>query len=188
MFRNMVVSLFQHERIETTDAKAKELRRIAEKLITRGKDGSLHARRMAARYVRDGAVLQKLFGEIAGRYSERNGGYTRVMKLGNRKGDNAPISIIELMPAGAPATKQRAAKPEAPVATKESFEAAAPAAEEAVEAPAPAAEEPAVEATPEAEEKTVEAAPAEEEAAAAAEEAPSAEETDSGEDETEKTS
>ena len=96
MFRNMVVSLFQHERIETTDAKAKELRRIAEKLITRGKDGSLHACRMAARYVRDGAVLQKLFGEIAGQYSERNGGYTRVMKLGNRKGDNAPISIIEL--------------------------------------------------------------------------------------------
>ena len=150
----MVVSLFQHERIETTDAKAKELLRIAEKLITRGKDGSLHARRMAARYVRDGAVLQKLFGEIAGRYSERNGGYTRVMKLGNRKGDNAPISIIELMPAGAPAKKQRAAKPETPVASKESFEAAA--APEAVEAEAD-------EATAEAPEAPVEAAEASDE-------------------------
>ena len=184
----MVVSLFQHERIETTDAKAKELRRIAEKLITRGKDGSLHARRMAARYVRDGAVLQKLFGEIAGRYSERNGGYTRVMKLGNRKGDNAPISIIELMPAGAPVSKQRAAKPEAPVATKESFEAVAPAAADAVEAPAPTADEPPVEATPEAEEATVEAAPAAEEAAAVVEDASSAEAADAAEEETEKTS
>ena len=74
MFRNMVVSLFEHERIETTDAKAKELRRLAEKLITRGKAGTLHARRMAARYVRNPAVLQKLFGDIAGRYSEREGG------------------------------------------------------------------------------------------------------------------
>ena len=143
MFRNMVVSLFEHERIETTDAKAKELRRIAEKLITRGKAGTLHARRMAARYVRNPSVLQKLFGEIAGRYSEREGGYTRIMKLGNRKGDNAPISIIELMPAGAPIKKKKAA-PAKPVESKESFAAAeeAPVEEVAVEA---AAEEPATE-------------------------------------------
>lgn len=123
MFRNMVVSLFEHERIETTDAKAKELRRIAEKLITRGKAGTLHSRRMAARYVRNASVLQKLFSDIAGRYSEREGGYTRIIKLGNRKGDNAPISIIELMPAGAPVKKKKAS-PAKPVESKESFTAA----------------------------------------------------------------
>ena len=143
MFRNMVVSLFEHERIETTDAKAKELRRIAEKLITRGKAGTLHARRMAARYVRNPSVLQKLFSDIAGRYSEREGGYTRIIKLGNRKGDNAPISIIELMPAGAPVKKKKAS-PAKPVESKESFTAAPAEAPEAVEA----AEAPVVEAAP----------------------------------------
>lgn len=134
MFRNMVVSLFQHERIETTDAKAKELRSLAERLITRGKAGTLHSRRMAARHVRDPEVLQKLFSDIAGRYTEREGGYTRIIKLRNRKGDNAPISILELMPAGAPNKKVKAAAPVAEVATKETFAAApveeAPAASE----------------------------------------------------------
>jgi large subunit ribosomal protein L17 len=144
MFRNMVVSLFEHERIETTDAKAKELRRIAEKLITRGKAGTLHARRMAARYVRNPSVLQKLFSDIAGRYSEREGGYTRIIKLGNRKGDNAPISIIELMPAGAPVKKKKAA-PSKPVESKESFTAAPAEAPKAVEA---AEEAPVAEAAP----------------------------------------
>jgi large subunit ribosomal protein L17 len=162
MFRNMVVSLFEHERIETTDAKAKELRSLAERLITKGKKNTLHSRRQAARWVRNPAILQKLFSDIAGRYAERDGGYTRIVKLGNRKGDNAPISIIELMPAGAPIKKERVEAPSAPVATKETFE-AAPAAEEAVEA-APAAEE-AVEAAPAAEE-AVEAAPATDEATA----------------------
>ena len=178
MFRNMVVSLFEHERIETTDAKAKELRSLAERLITKGKKNTLHSRRQAARWVRNPSILQKLFSDIAGRYTERNGGYTRIIKVGNRKGDNAPISIIELMPAGAPVKKERVAAPSAPVATKETFE-AAPAAEEVVEAPAaeeaveaaPAVEE-AVEAAPAAEEAT-EAAPAAEEAT---EDAPSKEE------------
>jgi len=124
MFRNLVVSLFEHERVETTDAKAKELRRLADRLITKGKQGSLHARRIAARWVRDPKVLQKLFGDIAGRFTERPGGYTRIMKLRNRRGDNAPLSIIELMPAGTPVFKTRK-KPEtveaAPVTSKETF-------------------------------------------------------------------
>jgi large subunit ribosomal protein L17 len=100
MFRNMVVSLFQHERIETTDAKAKELRRLAERLITQGKKDTVHARRMAARWVRDPDVLRKLFTEIAPRYTSRPGGYTRIVKIGNRHGDNAPVSLIELIPEG----------------------------------------------------------------------------------------
>jgi large subunit ribosomal protein L17 len=131
MFRNLVVSLFEHERVETTDAKAKELRGIAERLITKGKQGTLHARRVASRWVRDSKVLQKLFEDIAGRYTERPGGYTRVMKLRSRRGDNAPLSIIELMPAGVPVFKtgKKADVAEAaPVTSKESFE------EQAVEA------------------------------------------------------
>ncbi len=165
MFRNLVVSLFEHERVETTDAKAKELRRIAERLITKGKQGTLHARRIASRWVRDPKVLQKLFEDIAGRYTERPGGYTRIMKLRNRRGDNAPLSIIELMPAGVPVFKtSKKADPvaAAPVTSKESFE------EEAVEATSDETAEAAVEEAP-VEEAPVEEAPAEE---APAEEAP----------------
>lgn len=128
MFANMVTSLFEHGRIKTTDAKAKELRRVAANLITLGKKDSLHAKRLAARTIRERAVLVKLFDVIAPGYTERHGGYTRIMKLGNRRGDNAPMSIIELMPAGAPVLKQAAA-PLAPIVTavakpetKESFE------------------------------------------------------------------
>lgn len=123
MFRNMVVSLFAHERIETTDARAKELRSIAEKLITMGKKGTLHARRNAARWVQDSAVLQKLFDDIGPRFSERPGGYTRIVKLRNRHGDNAPISIIELVPGGRPEFKKRTADraASAPVTSKETF-------------------------------------------------------------------
>lgn len=97
MFRNMVTSLLQHERITTTDAKAKELRPIAEKLITLGKRGDLHAVRLAASYVRDKKVVTKLFESIAPRFKEREGGYTRIIKLGARPGDNADISILELV-------------------------------------------------------------------------------------------
>lgn len=97
MFRNMVTSLLRHERIETTDAKAKELRRFAEKVITLGKRGDLHARRQAFTWVRDKEVLHKLFAEIGERYRSRPGGYTRVTKLGNRRGDAAPMSVIELV-------------------------------------------------------------------------------------------
>ncbi len=97
MFRNMVTSLLRHERIETTDAKAKELRRFAEKVITLGKRGDLHARRQAFTWVRDKEVLQKLFNDIGERYRSRPGGYTRVTKLGFRRGDAAPMSVIELV-------------------------------------------------------------------------------------------
>jgi large subunit ribosomal protein L17 len=120
MFRNMVVSLFEHERIETTDTRAKELRSIAEKLITQGKRGTLHARRNASRWVQNPEVLQKLFSDIAPRFAERPGGYTRIMRLGNRHGDNAPMAIIELVPGGRPAFKKES-KAAASATSKESF-------------------------------------------------------------------
>ncbi len=97
MFRNMVTSVIKHERIRTTDTKAKELRKIAEKMITLGKRGDLHARRQALAFVRDKDMVKKLFGELSERYRERNGGYTRIIKAGYRVGDNAPISILELI-------------------------------------------------------------------------------------------
>lgn len=97
MFRNMVTSLFAHERITTTDAKAKEIRSVAEKMITLGKRGDLHSVRLAASYIREKSVVTKLFSTIAPRYKERAGGYTRIIKLGMRNGDAAPLSIIELV-------------------------------------------------------------------------------------------
>lgn len=97
MFRNMVTSFLNHERITTTDAKAKELRSIAEKMITLGKKGDLHAMRQAASYIREKSVVTKLFTTIAPRYAERPGGYTRIVKLGLRPGDNASLSMIELV-------------------------------------------------------------------------------------------
>ena len=98
LLRNMVSSLFEFEKIETTDAKAKELRKVADKMITWGKRGDLHARRLTLRVISNKKVVQKLFSDIAPRFKERNGGYTRIIKTGRRKGDNAPLSIIELMP------------------------------------------------------------------------------------------
>jgi large subunit ribosomal protein L17 len=95
--RNLATSLFRHERIETTTAKAKELRPYAERLITLARRGDVHARRLAAMKIQDREVLGKLFDEIAPRYMERPGGYTRVLKLGNRKGDAAEMSLIELV-------------------------------------------------------------------------------------------
>jgi len=97
LYRNLVTALFKHERIQTTVPKAKEARVVAEKLITFAKRGDLHARRMAARKVNEPAVLQKLFEEIGPRYAERPGGYTRIMRLGPRKGDNAELAILELV-------------------------------------------------------------------------------------------
>ena len=99
MFRNMVTSFLQHEKITTTDAKAKELRSIAERMITLGKKGDLHATRQAAAYIRDKKVVTKLFTTIAPRYADRPGGYTRIIKLGIRPGDTAPVSVIELVEA-----------------------------------------------------------------------------------------
>jgi large subunit ribosomal protein L17 len=97
MFRNMVTSLLNHEKIITTDAKAKEIRSVAEKMITLGKRGDLHSMRLAAAYIREKSVVTKLFSAIAPRYKDRSGGYTRIIKLGIRQGDTAPISVIELV-------------------------------------------------------------------------------------------
>ena len=105
MLRNMATSVILHGKIETTEMKAKELRTVVDELITLGKRGDLHARRQAAAYIRnvvadektEQTVLQKLFDEVAPKYKERNGGYTRVIKTGNRRGDNAPMAIIELV-------------------------------------------------------------------------------------------
>ena len=98
MFRNMVTSIIKHERIRTTDSKAKEVRKLAEKMITLGKKGNLHARRQALAFVRDKAMVSKLFGELTERYRQRAGGYTRIIKAGYRFGDNAPVSILEFIP------------------------------------------------------------------------------------------
>ena len=95
--RNLATSLFRHERIETTTAKAKELRPYAERLITLARRGDVHSRRLAATKIQDREVLGKLFDDIAPRYMERPGGYTRVLKLGNRTGDAAEMSLIELV-------------------------------------------------------------------------------------------
>lgn len=142
MMRNMVTSLFEHEKITTTDARAKELRKLAEKMITLGKRGDLHARRQALQVIMDRKVVGKLFEMIAPRYQERPGGYTRIIKLGQRAGDNAALSLIELV------EEEFTAKPKK----------AAPAAE-AKPAPAPVEEAPAEEVAEEApvEEKKEEA-------------------------------
>lgn len=99
LFRNMASALFLHERIQTTDTKAKALRPVVEKLITLARRGDLHARRMAAAQLTDPKALQKLFGEIGERFKARPGGYTRILKVGRRLGDAAPMSIIELVDA-----------------------------------------------------------------------------------------
>jgi large subunit ribosomal protein L17 len=100
LFRNLVTSLIEHEQVRTTDAKAKELRRVADRMITLAKRGSLHARRRALAYIRSRRVVAKLFDEVAGRFRERPGGYTRTVKLGHRHGDAAPMSVIELTDRG----------------------------------------------------------------------------------------
>ncbi len=97
MFRNMVTSLLKHDRIRTTDVKAKELRRWADKIITLAKQGDLHSRRQALAIVREKDVVHKLFAEAADRFGSISGGYTRIVKAGNRPGDAAPVSIIELV-------------------------------------------------------------------------------------------
>ena len=97
MSRNMVTSLFRFERITTTQAKAKEVRRAAEKLITRSKVDSVHNRRIAAKYIQDEKILNKLFTELGPRMKDRNGGYTRILKIGFRQGDAADMVILELV-------------------------------------------------------------------------------------------
>lgn len=100
MFRNMVTSLLKHDRIHTTDTKAKELRRWADHIITLAKRGDLHARRQALAIVREKNVVHKLFEEAGDRFGEMAGGYTRVIKIGRRPGDAAPMSMIELVAKG----------------------------------------------------------------------------------------
>ena len=97
MLRNMTCSLLKHELIKTTLPKAKELRRVVEPIITLGKTGSLHNRRLAFNRLRDRDMVVKLFDEIGPRYAKRNGGYTRILKFGFRKGDNAPMALVELV-------------------------------------------------------------------------------------------
>lgn len=100
MMRNMVTSFLQNEKITTTVTRAKELRKLAERMITLGKRGDLHARRQAMRVIRDPQVVARLFEMIAPRYAERPGGYTRILRIDNRLGDNAPMVIIELVEEG----------------------------------------------------------------------------------------
>jgi large subunit ribosomal protein L17 len=97
MMRNMVTSLLREEKIQTTDPKAKELRRWVDRVITLGKEGSLHARRQALAIIQDKTVVHKLFETIATRFKTRPGGYTRIIKVGRRHGDAAPVSLIELV-------------------------------------------------------------------------------------------
>lgn len=123
MSRNMVTSLFRYERITTTKAKALEVRKAAEKLITRSKVDSVHNRRQVARFIQDEIVLAKLFKEIGPRMKDRNGGYTRVLKLGFRQGDAADMVILELVDykldsAEKTEKKAKAKKAEAPAETK----------------------------------------------------------------------
>ena len=170
MLSNLATQLFEHGKITTTETRARTLRPLAEKLITKAKRGDLHSRRLVLRTVRDKSVVHTLFTEIAPSFSERPGGYTRITKIGPRKGDNAPMAVIELV------TEPYSPKP-ATTKKKTATKAAAPAPVEAAPADqgppdeAPAEEAPVDEA---AEETTDEAA---EEAEAAADESP--EETDS---------
>ena len=154
MLSNLATALFEHGRITTTETRARLLRPVAEKLITKAKRGDLHNRREVLKTIRDKSVVHTLFTEIAPTFSERPGGYTRITKVGPRKGDNAPMAVIELV--------TEAYSPKAPSTTKT----------EAAAAPAPAADEPVEDTTAEtASVEEHEAAAAEHEAAAEAHEA-----------------
>ncbi|TYK47280.1 50S ribosomal protein L17 [Actinomadura decatromicini] len=108
---NLATALFEHGRITTTEAKARRVRPLAEKLITKAKKGDLHNRRLVARTIRDKSVVHGLFTEIAPRFENRPGGYTRITKLGPRKGDNAPMAVIELVQEEMPAVSTAKAAP-----------------------------------------------------------------------------
>ena len=141
MFRNMVTSLFKYDRIRTTDTKAKELRRWADHMVTLAKRGDLHARRQAMSIMREKDVVHKLFEEAAERFGSISGGYTRVIKLGRRPGDAAPVSLIELVTLESRDQKKKPAKKAKPAAPKKAEEKAVEkeAAEKAVDQ-APVAE------------------------------------------------
>ncbi|AOP45236.1 50S ribosomal protein L17 [Streptomyces lydicus] len=136
MLRNLATSLFEHGRITTTEAKARRLRPYAERLVTKAKKGDLHNRRQVMQLISDKSVVHTLFTEIAPRFENRPGGYTRITKIGNRRGDNAPMAVIELVEA---LTVAQQATGEAEAATKRAAkdaEAATEAKAESTEAPA----------------------------------------------------
>ena len=183
LLRNMATSLFKHGKITTTETKAKRLRPLAERLVTFAKRGDLHARRRVMTMITDKSVVHSLFTDIAPQVADRQGGYTRITKLGFRKGDNAPLALIELVlePVNPKAVTK---KPKLENTVKASAVAAAPVVEEAIaeevvaDATVEAAAEVAAEApaeTPAAEAPVEEVAAAEE--AAGTEETPAAEET-----------
>ena len=130
MSRNMVTSLFRFERITTTSAKAKEVRKAAEKLITRSKVDTVHNRRIAAKFIQDKKILNKLFTELGPRMKDRKGGYTRILKIGFRQGDAADMVILELVDYKLP-TEESKEKPAKASASKTKAEKAEKAAEEA---------------------------------------------------------
>jgi large subunit ribosomal protein L17 len=174
LYRNLVTALLKHERITTTVPKAKEARSLAERLITFAKKGDLNSRRMAARKLNEPEVLQKLFAEVGPRYADRPGGYTRILRLGPRKGDNAEMAILELVdgtarPKVTDSLKRKRARRILKAEEKE--EAKAALAEEIAAETAEAAPEEVSEETPE---ETADAAP--EEAAEDVTEEPAAEE------------
>ncbi|MBB3042016.1 50S ribosomal protein L17 [Nocardioides soli] len=175
---NLATQLFEHGRITTTESRARALRPYAEKLITKAKKGDLHNRREVLKTIRDKSVVHALFTEIAPTFAERPGGYTRITKIGPRKGDNAPLAVIELV--------TEAYQPSAPKAKKAAPAAAAPApVEEAPVEEAPVEEAPVEEAVAEdvvAEDALVENVAEEVVAEEAAEEAPATEETAEDED------
>ena len=168
MLANLATALFEHGRITTTEAKAKRLRPLAERLITFAKRGDLHARRRVLTVVRDKGVVHELFTEIGPRYENRHGGYTRITKVGPRKGDNAPMAVIELVEAltakaetvreAEAATKRTAKAPAKKASAKKAVAAAAEAAEAAAEAAADDAAEGDVEGAQEAAAEAHEAA------------------------------
>ena len=182
MFRNMVTSLFKYDRIRTTDAKAKEIRRWADQLVTLAKRGDLHARRQAMAIIREKEVVHKLFEEAPKRFADVNGGYTRVVKIGFRPGDAASVSLVELVtPEPKKKKKPRRKKKAAPVVetpkaeVAESAEADTPEADDTIEAEA------AAETTAETTEVQAEA-----EATPEADPAAAADETDTGDKKEEK--
>ncbi|MBW8487455.1 50S ribosomal protein L17 [Actinomadura parmotrematis] len=161
---NLATALFEHGRITTTEAKARRVRPLAEKLITKAKKGDLHNRRQVAAVIRDKGVVHELFTEIAPRYESRPGGYTRITKLGPRKGDNAPMAVIELVTEQLTATT-KAAPAKAEPAKSEPAKSDAEVKAEQAEAKADAAEEKTEQAETEAAEAKAEAAEAKAEAA-----------------------
>ena len=176
LLSNLITGLFVHEKIVTTIAKAKEARPLAEKLITFAKRGDLHARRQVLRFIRDKDVVSKLFESLGVRFKDRPGGYTRIIKIGNRAGDNAPMAFLELMPeedtrkSGGRKRRRRGKKKEAELVSAAKPETAEAAVEQPAAETPPAEEAPAAEETEQQADQAAEQTPAEETAAEKAEE------------------